>query len=141
MDKGESIVRTWEPQMNIARQGLRFLMVGCGLILVDWLVFVALTGLGVDPTIANIGGRIGGACLGFWANGAITFGKPGSSRLGSRRFLRFLTVWIILTVTSTILVSTIAEHLGLQMAWLAKPVVEGVLAIVSFIVSRHWVYR
>ena len=31
--------------------------------------------------------------------------------------------------------------LGLQMAWLAKPLVEACLAVVSFVVSRHWVYR
>jgi hypothetical protein len=46
-----------------------------------------------------------------------------------------------LTALSTVLVTVVAARLGLQMAWLAKPLVEACLAVVSFLVSRHWVYR
>jgi len=28
----------------------------------------------------------------------------------------------------------------LRVAWVAKPVVEAILAVVSFFISRHWVY-
>ena len=33
------------------------------------------------------------------------------------------------------------DTLGLQMAWLAKPLVEGGLAVLNFFLLRHVVYR
>jgi putative flippase GtrA len=123
--------------MNIARQGISFMVIGGCLVVADWAVFVMLTALGWPPPMANIAGRIVGALLGFWANGRITF----ASALGRHRFIRFAVVWTILTLLSTWLVTIVVTYLGLQMAWLAKPLVEGGLAILSFIMSRHWVYR
>jgi hypothetical protein len=35
----------------------------------------------------------------------------------------------------------VAAALGLQLAWLAKPLVEGALAVLSFFLLRHVVYR
>jgi len=127
--------------MSIARQGASFLVVGCCLIVLDWTVFVGLTALGVVPVPANIAGRVAGALVGFWANGRITFSVPGSPRLGRRRFVRYLVLWLTLTLLSTVLVTLLASRLSLEVAWLAKPVVEAGLAALSFLVSRHWVYR
>lgn len=127
--------------MNIARQGASFLIVGCCLIVLDWAVFVVLTALGAMPVPANIAGRVAGALVGFWANGRITFAVPGSTRLGRRRFVRYLVLWLTLTLLSTVLVTLLASRLSLEVAWLAKPVVEAGLAALSFLVSRHWVYR
>jgi len=127
--------------MSIARQGVSFLVVGCCLIVLDWAVFVVLTALGVMPVPANIAGRLGGALVGFWANGWITFSVPGSPRLGRRRFARYLVLWLTLTLLSTVLVTLLVNRLNLEAAWLAKPVVEAGLAALSFLVSRHWVYR
>jgi putative flippase GtrA len=127
--------------MNLARQGVSFLLVGLGLVTADWAVFVVLTAIGTPAAMANVLGRVTGALLGFWANGRYTFGAPGAARLGPHRFLRFLVVWLPLTLLSTVLVTVVAARLGMQMAWLAKPLVETGLAVVSFLVSRHWVYR
>ena len=127
--------------MSLARQGVSFLMVGLGLLTADWAVFVVLTVLGTPAPVANVLGRITGALLGFWANGRFTFGTPDATRLGPHRFLRFLAMWLPLTVLSTLLVTAVEAKLGLQMAWLAKPAVEACLAVISFVVSRHWVYR
>ncbi|GAA0244732.1 GtrA family protein [Rhodanobacter caeni] len=127
--------------MNLARQGVSFLLVGLGLVTADWAVFVVLTAIGTPAAMANVLGRVTGALLGFWANGRYTFGAPGAARLGPHRFLRFLVVWLPLTLLSTVLVTVVAARLGMQMAWLAKPLVEAGLAVVSFLVSRHWVYR
>jgi len=38
-------------------------------------------------------------------------------------------------------VALCVDALGLRLAWLAKPVVEGVLAVLSFFLGRHVVYR
>lgn len=127
--------------MSIARQGISFLLVGACLVVADWAVFVMLTALGVAPPVANVAGRVTGAGLGFWANGRITFSSSGTARLGRHRFMRFAAVWLVLTLLSTYLVTLVADYLGLQMAWLAKPLVEAGLAVVSFVLSRHWVYR
>jgi len=127
--------------VSIARQGMSFLVVGCGLIALDWVVFVALTALGVMPIPANVAGRVAGALVGFWANGRITFPVPDSPRLGWHRFARYLVLWTTLTILSTVLVTLLADQLSLQVAWLVKPVVEAGLAVLSFLVSRHWVYR
>lgn len=134
-------MRTGRGTMNLLWQGTRFVAVGCGLIVVDWLVFVILTMVGLPTAWSNVAGRVAGALVGFWANGSVTFGKPGEPRLGRRRFARFAVLWATLTLLSTLLVAALAEHLGLRFAWLAKPVVEAGLALISFFVSRHWVYR
>ena len=128
-------------QMNIARQGVSFVIVGCCLIVVDWAVFVALSVTGMTPVWANVLGRVAGALVGFWANGRVTFGSPGAPRFGYHRFAKFSASWVVVTLLSTVLITELADHLSLQAAWLAKPMVEGALAAISFFVSRHWVYR
>lgn len=126
--------------MSIARQGLSFLVVGCGLIAVDWAVFVGLSGFGMPAAWANVAGRVAGALVGFAANGGVTFKQGGAPRYGMHRFARFVVLWLALTLLSTILVTALAERMSLHAAWLAKPLVEAVLAVVSFFASRHWVY-
>lgn len=123
------------------QQGRSFLIVGALQLLVDWALFVALTALGMAPAPANLAGRIGGALLGFWLNGRVTFAQAGDPRLGWWRFAKFLLVWIPLTVISTLAVTWVAGTLGLAHAWLAKPLVEGTLAVAAFFLWRHVVYR
>ena len=123
------------------KQGMSFIVAGALQLLLDWAVFVGLTSLGASPVIGNLAGRVCGALLGFWLNGRITFADQGQPRLGWRRFLRFLAVWLTLTLISTVLVAGTATQLGLQQAWLAKPIVEGGLAVVAFFLWRQLVYR
>lgn len=123
------------------RQGMSFIVAGGLQLLLDWAVFVALTSLGVSPVAGNLAGRVCGALLGFWLNGRVTFADQGRPRLGWHRFLKFLAVWLSLTVISTLLVASTASQLGLHQAWLAKPLVEGGLAVVAFFLWKHVVYR
>jgi len=127
--------------LSLTRQGLSFLVVGGCLVVVDWAVFVFLTALGVAAPPANVLGRIAGALLGFWLNGWITFGKPGSPKFGRHRFVRFAVLWAALTILSTVLVTVFADRMSLHIAWMAKPIVEAGMAVFSFFASRHWVYR
>lgn len=117
------------------------MVVGCSLIVVDSVVFVILSALGLPAWWSNVAGRVAGALVGFWANGRITFGTPGSPRFGYLRFGRFLVSWTVVTALSTFLVTALADHLSLETAWLAKPLVEACLAVATFFISRHWVYR
>ncbi len=127
--------------MTLMRQGVSFIVVGGCLVIVDWAVFVLLTASGVATVPANVASRAVGALLGFCANGWFTFRDTRAPRLGLRRFARYAVMWVVMTGASSLLVALVADHLSLQVAWLAKPVVEGCLAVVSFLLSRHWVYR
>lgn len=123
------------------QQAPRYVVAGILQLLLDWLLFVALTALGVAAAPANLAGRVSGALLGFWLNGRWTFAQEGRPRLGWRRLLRFAVVWLALTLASTWLVAAVASGLGLKQAWLAKPLVEGTLALLAFFLWRHVVYR
>lgn len=123
------------------RQGGHYLLVGVLQLLLDWVVFVGLTWLGATVVVGNLAGRVAGALLGFWLNGRLTFAQAGASRLGWHRFWRFVAVWLLLTAASTLLVAWVDARLGLQLAWAAKPLVEGGLAVVAFFLWRHVVYR
>jgi putative flippase GtrA len=127
--------------MALIRQGSWFLVIGCVQVALDWAVFVALSALGMAVVPANLLARVAGASLGFWLNGRLTFAIEGQARLGGRRLLRFVLAWLLLTALSTALLGLVASHLGLGWAWLAKPLVEAFMAVISFFISRHWVYR
>ncbi|MCD7099246.1 GtrA family protein [Stenotrophomonas sp. MMGLT7] len=127
--------------MGILRQGGHFILIGLLQLLVDWGVFVAATALGLPAVPGNLLGRVSGALLGFWLNGRITFAEQAGGRLNRRHLARFLCMWLVLTALSTWLVATSANLLGLKLAWLAKPVVEGALAMLSFVLLRQFVYR
>ncbi len=127
--------------MLIVRQGFAFLLVGGAQLLLDWLVFVLVSSLGVPAIVANVCGRSTGASLGFWLNGQVTFRNDQQPALAGRPLRRFLIMWITLTAISSLAMGGFDHWAGLQYAWLAKPVVEAILAVVSFFVSRHWVYR
>ncbi|MCC4633070.1 GtrA family protein [Xanthomonas dyei] len=128
--------------MSLFRQGSQFTLIGGLQLAVDCGIFIAATAAGMPTVPANLLGRISGAVLGFWLNGRYTFAQQGGgARLGWQRFRRFAVMWLALTLISTWLLSATVDLVGLRQAWLAKPLVEGGLAIVSFFLGRHVVYR
>lgn len=127
--------------MSLLRQGSSYLVIGLAQLLLDWGVFVSLSALGVDALPANLCGRVAGAMLGFWLNGRYTFSQDDGARLGWTRFWKFLAIWMLATVLSTWLIVLVEHHLGLQLAWLAKPLVEGGLAVLTFLAGRYVIYR
>ncbi|WDS34605.1 GtrA family protein [Pseudoxanthomonas sp.] len=130
------------PPPHLLKQGSSFLIVGGVQLLVDWSIFVALSALGVDAIPANLCGRVAGAMLGFWLNGRYTFASHEDDvRIGWPQFWKFLAVWIPATLLSTWLIVLVEHHLGLQLAWLAKPLVEGALAVLTFLAGRYLIYR
>lgn len=126
--------------MSLLRQGGHYIAFGLLQLLLDWLIFVAGTALGLPVGPANIIGRLAGMLLGFWLNGRFTFADSRGQRLGWARFARFLLLWLLLTATSTALLAAASDGLGLRWAWLAKPLVEASLAVVSFFGMRRFVY-
>ncbi len=124
---------------RLLRQGAGFSVVGGLQLALDWGVMMALSASGVPLPAANVAGRVAGASLGFWANRRITFRAHRGP--AGRHLLRFLLLWAVLTVLSTLQIEWVARHGGLSSAWLLKPLIEAVLAVISFFVNRHWVYR
>ena len=127
--------------MTLLRQGGSYLVIGLLQLLLDGAVFIAVTALGMPVLPGNLVGRACGMLLGFWLNGRYTFASGGTQRLGWARFSRFIVLWAVLTALSTALVVAADHALGLQYAWLAKPVVEAGLALLSFVLMRWLVYR
>lgn len=125
--------RTW------LRQGMGFSMVGAAQLLLDWGVLVGLNAAGVPLPAANVAGRAAGAALGFWANRRLTF--RGHRRSPWPQLGRFALLWSALTVLSTAAMEELALTRGTGLAWLLKPLVEALLAVLSFLACRHWVYR
>jgi putative flippase GtrA len=126
---------------KLLKQGSSYLVIGGLQLLLDTSLFVALTKLGLDAAPANLCGRVAGAMLGFWLNGRYTFSQGDGARLGWPQFWKFLAVWVPATVLSTWLIVLVEHHLGLQLTWLAKPLVEGGLAVLTFLAGRYVIYR
>ena len=126
---------------GLSRQALFFLAIGLAQLALDSALYIGLTAAGATVVIGNIAGRVAGACLGFWLNGRYTFAQDGRARLQRRHLLRFVVAWSALTLMSTWLLAAVAGWAGLQGSWLAKPVVEAMMAAIGFIVWRQWVYR
>lgn len=135
-----TILRRWMPLIH---QIFRYGIVGLGQLCIDWLSFVALTQAQLPPGIANVLGRAIGALAGFWFNGKWTFshGRDTAMSLDMRHFARYLVTWLLNTAASTCIVLFADHNHGLHSAWAAKPVGDALLALVGFIVSKHWIYR
>lgn len=125
----------------LARQGLTYGVAGSLALLLDWGCFVGLSWLGLDTVPANLLARSSGAGIAYLLNGMVTFRDTQGSRLGWRRLGRFVAAWTMLTAASTLAMSNINAYAGLQLTWLAKPVVEVCLAAISFLLYRHWIYK
>ena len=126
--------------MSLTRQTRHYLLIGGVQWLVDWGVMVALSHWALPIEPANILGRVSGAALGYWLNGAITFAGEDTT-LGPVQFSRFALMWALTTAISTWAMGSIDAWFGLKWAWLAKPAVEVGLGAFGFVLSRHWVYK
>ena len=131
-------ISRWYPHF---RQIAQFLAVGGAQLALDSVVFISVTALGLAVGPGNVLGRISGACLGFVLNGRYTFADAGKARLSRRHLGRFVFAWALMTAASTALVQWVSWRLSLQAAWLAKPLVEALMAAIGFVVWRQWVYR
>ncbi len=128
--------------LPVARQLLLYGVVGGAQLLLDYVVFVGLTALGLAVIPANLAGRVAGACLGYFLNRYLTFASVVDGERRERgRVLRFCIAWIGLTVVGTAVLEWLASGFDLKAAWIAKPVVDGLLAIAGFLLSRYWIYR
>lgn len=126
------------------RQPLFFLIVGGTQYLIDTGLYALMISNGVTTLPANITSRASAASIGFLLNRYWTFGQRNESL---KRFISSLLRFLVLFAAMT-LISTLAV-LWLETLWgddntsriTAKILVEAVLAVASFLVSRLWVFR
>lgn len=126
---------------SIRHESVRFVAVGLCLLAVDSAAFAALHALGVPTGVANLVARFIGTVLGFWLHGRFTFGGARRDHLGHRQLGRYGLVWCGLTALSTGALAGWESTFGSVWLYLAKPVVEFLLAGLSFFALRHFVYR
>lgn len=126
--------------MSLKRHVSHYALIGAIQWLVDWGVMVFLSHNGMMVGYANIAGRISGALLGYWLNGKITFASEDTD-VGRKQLMRFLIMWILTTIISTVCMENIDEIFGLRWAWLAKAFIDPALGAIGFILSRHWIYK
>jgi len=126
--------------MTLRRHATHYLAIGFVQWVVEYGLMLALSEwvMAVEP--ANVIGRLCGAMLGFWLNGKWTFAGE-DTHVGRRAALRFILMWLVLTLLNTWMVGAIDEHLGLRKAQLLKPLVDMLSGGIGFLLSRHWVYN
>lgn len=127
------------------RGGLRFelvafVLVGALQLLLDTLVFIALGALGVPVFAANVAGRLVGASFGFLINGRLTFASADGHGIDPGALLRFITTWVVLTTLGGVLLVQVEQGFGLAATWLAKPMVEAMLAVLGFLSLKYFVF-
>ncbi|HOU66007.1 MAG TPA: GtrA family protein [Thermomonas sp.] len=112
--------------------------------LLQWLVeyglMLALSEWVMPVEPANVIGRLCGAILGFWLNGKWTFAAD-DTHVGRHAAIRFIVMWLALTVLNTWIVAHLDDAFGLRMAQLLKPGADLLSGGIGFLLSRHWVYR
>lgn len=121
------------------RQGVLFILVGLMQVVIDLLVFVLLTALGLEIGVANVVARLSGAALGYALNGMLTFSGDAGRVISVGSGIRFLAAWVSMTAVGTLSLIGL-NTLQIAAPWLMKLLVEANLAVVSFIVMRTWVY-
>ena len=126
--------------MTLRRHASFYFAIGVLQWVVEYGLMLALSEWVMPVEPANVIGRLCGAVLGFWLNGKWTFAGDGT-HVGRRALLRFVLMWLVLTLLNTWIVGAIDEHFGLRKAQLLKPAVDMLSGGLGFLLSRHWVYR
>lgn len=126
----------------VLAQGGRFVLVGVLLLLMDAGIYAVAIAAGMDNAVANPLSRAVAAAMGFAAHRRFTFSADATSITdAAQSLLRYALVWVGLTVLSTSALGSISAALSPAAAVLAKPLLEAVLALISFLLLKAWVYQ
>lgn len=121
-------------------QAARFTVVGVVLMGIDTGVFSLLHWLGLALLPANGIARVVAALASFYLHSRFSFAGHGAPRPQAIRLGRYVVWWLLMTTVSTGALWACHRAFGEQSVYVAKPLVEFVLAVIAFFVSRHWIY-
>jgi putative flippase GtrA len=126
------------------KQPLLFLLVGGFQYVFDAALYALFISIGINTLPANISSRAGAAAAGFLLNRYWTFGQREDTvkRFGAS-LARFIGLWLVMTLISSSAIVALEQSWGSDNTSriVAKLLVEAVLAVASFLVSRFWVFR
>lgn len=126
------------------RQPLLFVLVGGIQYVLDAALFATLISAGFATVPSNVVSRANAAVVGFLLNRYVTFAHRADSlkRFGASLW-RFVLLFIVLTILSTLALRWLEVHWGSDEVYriTAKLMVEALLAVASFTLSRFWVFR
>jgi putative flippase GtrA len=121
-----------------------FLVVGGVQVVVDASLFAVIFIFTGEPLLGNVISRASAAVVGFLLNRRYTFDawRPGEAR---RQGLRYILLWLVLTLLSTLLVgagNAILSGVPSGREWLIglKILIEAVLALFSYLGMRYGVF-
>jgi len=120
----------------VHRQLALYVVFGVTQLLIDWATFLLLVHAGLSVLMANPASRTFAAVIGYLLNGS-----DGKRHLNVGSFLRFVALFVALTAASTLLVDAGAQLFGTRWLAIVKMLVEGGLAVISFLAQKIWVYR
>jgi len=126
------------------RQPVLFVLVGGFQYLLDAALFGILITSGLGTIPSNITSRATAAATGFLLNRYVTFSRRNDTvQLFSASLVRFVIFFAIMTIVSTGLIQLLGQLAGDSETQriFYKLGVEAVLAVVSFFLSRNWVFQ
>lgn len=131
--------------MKTTAQFLLFLVVGAIQVVVDAALFAVIFIFAGQPLLGNVVSRASAAAVGFVLNRRYTFSawRAGEAR---RQGLRYILLWLALTVLSTSLIGAGNAVLGgvaHAREWMIglKILIEAALALLSYLAMRYGVFR
>ena len=122
-----------------------YIAVGILQYIIDVTLFIILFSLFGFPVLFNITSRAIAAVTGYYLNGIVTF-KVGQTIGAKKRKLRFLMLWIGMTVLSSMAI-TMISYLSEKNGWppkmisISKPLIEAALFLLSFLFQKLWVFN
>jgi putative flippase GtrA len=126
------------------RQPVLFVLVGGFQYLLDITLFGILITFGLATFPSNVTSRAIAAASGFLLNRYLTFSqRQDTVRRFSASLIRFVVFFAVMTALSTALILLLERMAGDSDSQriIYKFAVEAVLAVISFFLSRNWVFR
>lgn len=125
------------------KQFALYILIGGIQYALDALTF-ALAALSLPITQANFLSRATGALAGYFLNRHITFAEHVSSAKDTYRPLRYILVWFVMSIISTMTINQLVDYTHSNdwgMSIVIKLGVEATLVAVSFLLQRTLVFR
>jgi len=114
----------------------RFGVVGGGVTLLTYLLFLASLAMGLHYLIASVIAWMGGVVAGFFAHRRVTFGDRG---IWHRQALRYVGVYLLQLLFGTATLAAQIDLVGVP-TWLAYPINVLFTATFSYILMRLAVF-
>ena len=122
----------------MTRSVVTYVLVGLGVVAVDYATFVFLTGLTVTPVPANALAKLVSATVGFFGHGALSFaGAKAHSPV--QQLLRYVALLLLNMALTSLLIS-----LALSLGWgklPAKLTADATAFVVAYFFSQYFVYK